>query len=116
MYWNVHDTHSIGSLPADQRQSALASSSSNINSNSASVDTNSEGTKKFSGSRVTSGVTSGNIVQPASLRLTATHNDDPHDTAGPKYAAHFEVKGFRAAVGAEQVRIVYVFISCSVFF
>jgi hypothetical protein len=48
------------------------------------------------------------VVAPIALRLKGTHNDDPHDSVGPKYAAHFELEGFRADIGAEQVTTIFM--------
>jgi hypothetical protein len=108
-YWRHADSHVIGSLPAEQRQKALhdaISASKHGVFGAAGTSTSSSGSSSSSSSAVVArapAAASGVVVAPVSLRLKGTHNDDPHDAVGPKYAAHFELEGFRADIVAEQV-------------
>jgi hypothetical protein len=110
-YWRHADSHVIGSLPAEQRQKALHDAiSASKHGVFGAAGTSTSGTSSSSSSSSSStavarapAVAAGVVVAPVSLRLKGTHNDDPHDAVGPKYAAHFELEGFRADIGAEQV-------------
>jgi hypothetical protein len=94
-------------MPADQRQKALHDAiSASKHGVFGAAGTSTSGTSSSSSSTAVArapAAAAGVVVAPVSLRLKGTHNDDPHDAVGPKYAAHFELEGFRADIGAEQV-------------
>ena len=79
-YWLPEESNVLSELPADAVQSAL-----------------------HAGIRRRGEVAPGTVIKSAALRLLGTHNDDPADAIGPKYAAKLEISEFDTDVQAEQV-------------